>query len=645
MQKKITIRVLLLFLIFLAIVVVNPKSPLVGMRSQACFAGEICDGDFEPDGDVDGADLDIFAADFGRKNCESAPDCEGDFNLDGDVDQSNLDKFAAHFGREDCPRIELKFIDAQDFELAGILQLGDPYNEVTRSSYWKPKADVLNGFHPLAYCGLTDIAPNLYFMPEVRKHLLVARDLFPEAEIPAFKPPVEYTFLWQATPPGIGLTFMCWRPVPPPDYVSLGDIVTLGGVDPSTTGVQCVLQSLVLPGSLGRIIHVGYNNNFPSGGFNTWRIDADNGFSNGNYSSNGISVNAFKGSYGPNYPDPKLLFVLNNRRVLSDDYLTPAEIDNLIDSYGPIFQFSVSEIFGPDHPAATLDDPVSKLEWCVVNPSYESDYDNFSFLVWPENCDVTSSNILQQVQDHVVTDDYYGALGFRYYVKLLQVLPGDYNRAKPLVHVRLRDHAFTEIQYWLWYPFNGPGRAHVIVSALGIEVFDDYYQLDEVGRHYGDWENVTLTFLTKTKELKYVEMSRHSTSQLFARYQAWYGGLGFSDTHPIFYVAKYSHAHYPLPGYVEYLYDVKYPGPGIVVKTYPYDQCDALGEYFPSEGRCDVIAAHYPGYQIIEPDWLKFDKPWGQYIHSKDIFDYGVYVYDQKEVSSGIRGPATKGLW
>ena len=63
-------------------------------------------GDFNKDGDVDGSDLAIFAADFGRTNCDQGEPCEGDFNNDGDVDGSDLAIFASRFGRTDgcaCP--------------------------------------------------------------------------------------------------------------------------------------------------------------------------------------------------------------------------------------------------------------------------------------------------------------------------------------------------------------------------------------------------------------------------------------------------------------------------------------------------------------------------------------------------------------
>ena len=61
-----------------------------------------CEGDFDYDGDVDGSDLALFAADFGRTDCGSGPPCKGDFDGDNDVDGSDLAVFAADFGRTDC---------------------------------------------------------------------------------------------------------------------------------------------------------------------------------------------------------------------------------------------------------------------------------------------------------------------------------------------------------------------------------------------------------------------------------------------------------------------------------------------------------------------------------------------------------------
>ena len=62
---------------------------------------DFCQGNFDTDGDVDGSDLAVFAADFGRTDCSG--DCKGDFDGDGDVDGSDLAVFAADFGRTNCP--------------------------------------------------------------------------------------------------------------------------------------------------------------------------------------------------------------------------------------------------------------------------------------------------------------------------------------------------------------------------------------------------------------------------------------------------------------------------------------------------------------------------------------------------------------
>ena len=52
--------------------------------------------DFDSNGDIDDSDLSVFAADFGRTDCNN--DCKGGFDNDQDVDGSDLSVFAASFG-------------------------------------------------------------------------------------------------------------------------------------------------------------------------------------------------------------------------------------------------------------------------------------------------------------------------------------------------------------------------------------------------------------------------------------------------------------------------------------------------------------------------------------------------------------------
>jgi hypothetical protein len=74
------------------------------LGSQSTLTGDICEGNFDGDNDVDGSDLAVFAADFGRTDCGTGGlPCEGNFDGDNDVDGSDLAVFAADFGRTDCP--------------------------------------------------------------------------------------------------------------------------------------------------------------------------------------------------------------------------------------------------------------------------------------------------------------------------------------------------------------------------------------------------------------------------------------------------------------------------------------------------------------------------------------------------------------
>jgi len=59
--------------------------------------GDICEGDFDCDRDVDGSDLATFV------DAYAVGDPQADLNGDGNVDTKDLAIFAADFGRTDCP--------------------------------------------------------------------------------------------------------------------------------------------------------------------------------------------------------------------------------------------------------------------------------------------------------------------------------------------------------------------------------------------------------------------------------------------------------------------------------------------------------------------------------------------------------------
>ena len=66
-------------------------------------AADMCIGDFNGDGVVDGWDLFVFVEDYNRTNCDTGDPCEGDFDDNDIVDYQDLAVFVMDFGKPDCP--------------------------------------------------------------------------------------------------------------------------------------------------------------------------------------------------------------------------------------------------------------------------------------------------------------------------------------------------------------------------------------------------------------------------------------------------------------------------------------------------------------------------------------------------------------
>jgi hypothetical protein len=66
-------------------------------------ACEFCEGNFDCDFDVDGADAAQFKQHFGRSKfqnpCTNGDPCKGDFDCDTDVDGTDASLFKSDFGR------------------------------------------------------------------------------------------------------------------------------------------------------------------------------------------------------------------------------------------------------------------------------------------------------------------------------------------------------------------------------------------------------------------------------------------------------------------------------------------------------------------------------------------------------------------
>jgi len=370
---------------------------------------------------------------------------------------------------------------------------------------------------------------------------------------------------------------------------------------------------------------------------------------------NGIFLGTFVGSGGTNdsswSPPTDPLFTID-ARIVKRYELGSDDIAQLIQQYGPDLWLAgtgyvmppMPEEYFPDSPEYVLDNG-TVLVWGLVQN--ESNYDSFSFTPLG---DVTTSTatLLQDVASYVESSPYFGDPSFRQYLHIdNSLIPGSVDRAQAFVRVRPWNWLSTELQFWFFYPFNGPGRAEICASGN----WCDIQFCEQVGRHYGDWEYVTLRVDNRTKELISVYMSRHAGGQWIARANNFEQILQFAGSHPQIYVALYSHAHYPTTGAHDYerIWRTSY-----VVGTASADLRDLTDGYGPVfstylPGKYRIISSALPGYQVTEPEWLQFQGRWGQYLRNSDTFHipqpFPIDVHTYTEVGIGPTGPAMKSSW
>lgn len=315
-----------------------------------------------------------------------------------------------------------------------------------------------------------------------------------------------------------------------------------------------------------------------------------------------------------------------------------AEVDQLIRAFGPVMKLYRTERYLMDDPDYILNSGKTALEWGLVH--HEQDYNSFA-IEGLRSAALPSEAALAGDVERARHDARAARPDFRYWLRIGDsLLAGNLSRAKALVSVWLApDGASLDLQFWFFYPFNGPGKFLVTMGKL----IHDQVILNTCGRHYGDWEHVTLR-LARTHEpaglpwrLVDVYLSRHSISK-------WMGGvegLRFSGGHPVIYVARDSHAHYPSAGTQHYR---RAWSKNFWLGTAALDLEDWTGDgpafrtFDP--GHYQIMASNIPGWTLAPPAWYSFAGSWGQY--EKLMYSYA-HIYTYKEIGGGPSGPAFHG--
>jgi len=437
----------------------------------------------------------------------------------------------------------------------------------------------------------------------------------------ALAPPVGYELIWADVGSGATDDGAFWWPLPQPGYRCLGVIATNYWSSPPLTEVLCPKKELVAPGYIGSEI---WNDDGSQADrdFGSWQI-APSG-SDGLFAGT-FAGQSYPGDHGyakPSYP----VYVLDGRGVATSPPMSEQEISALIATHAPVVRLHPWEQYLPDDPEQVLD--AATLQWALVRN--EGDYDD-QYSEYPNEMPTSASTLMNDmasIEDGIRPNPPYNDdPSFKIWLRIPDMLiHGNLANAKPVVHVRPRG-TLTEIQFWYFYPFNGPGRVRICWEHC------EYKQFDDAGRHWGDWEMVSLLVDNTTQAIIAAGLSHHGNVEWvqYTHLEKHTDGI-----RPLVYAGLYSHAHYRHPG--NQYYEVVYHDGPIKATTF-----DVTGH-----GPLVMVGDYYlaPDDQSIPSGWLGFPYRWGQYIWNHDnVYFMLINVYDQEEVNPGPSGPPTKPEW
>lgn len=122
---------------------------------------------------------------------------------------------------------------------------------------------------------------------------------------------------------------------------------------------------------------------------------------------------------------------------------------------------------------------------------------------------------------------------------------GDLNTAVSYVHARAVDSHFTELQFWIFYGFNGAGTSRVKTLVFNWTVHSGNSSLTPLGEHEGDWEHVTLKIANSSLAPTDVLYNVHGDATWHRYEEVEKGGNG---KQPIAYSSRNGHGSYPGKG-------------------------------------------------------------------------------------------------
>jgi len=365
---------------------------------------------------------------------------------------------------------------------------------------------------------------------------------------------------------------------------------------------------------------------------------------------------------------------------LSNEERVVMNLSPLIETYGPTLVFHPDEQFYLDNVDYIL--PESQVILGLVEN--EGDYNNFKFVILGVTQNYAETHTAMSNFDSYLMGKPQAYMElkyndrFRYFVNIPEALkPGNLSRATTYVRVLPVNDDSVDLQFWFYYPYNGYGNAHANIGDIDLGYFSIQSGYTGIGRHYSDWEHVTLRFdiSENTPKLQSMYFAQHAGGY-------WYNPdeLTYEGSHPIVYVGRFTHASYPNGQLGVQVYKDNKEHIDWGIGHLDVDLCDftaheamnmgmftipaSKGKEFRTwtDGGAEIFSSALPG--VYEPYWLGFKGRWGQYeknnlvITVGDIAPKELYInpvtgtilsivkdkkpVDEWEVNPGPTGPSRK---
>lgn len=441
-------------------------------------------------------------------------------------------------------------------------QEGGPNNQGV--TLYEPST-IPNGFFLLGCYAQSNNKPLYGFV-------LAGKDLTNDPLKGTLAKPIDYTLVWTSQSLTIkqdGPVYI-WLPTPPNGYKAMGHVITMSSEKPGLDKIRCVRSDFTDNSQTSGLI-------WGSNGINIYATKPvnvgvqDMGVSLGTFTTitqNGVNsiTSCLKNaktnlSYMPNYP----------------------QVQALAQAYFPYIYLHPNEEYHP-----------SNVNWFFANGAllYKQGDESNPIPIQPNGTNLPLDG---------VNDGLYWLDLPKNDKDKERVKKGDLQTGVGYLHIKpMLGATFTDISIWVFYPFNGAGKAK-LGSIKSIS-------LGKIGQHVGDWEHMTLRISNFNGELRSVYFSQHSKG-------AWLDSpdITFQNGNRVVgYASLHGHALYPKEGLV------MLGGNTVGIM----DETAKSGFVLDVGGRFEVVSAEYD-YGVVEPDWLRYMRKWGPRISYDDGEEIG----------------------